>query len=443
MRRHRFTSFVFCVVLSTCALSQAQGPAPEVLTIVDRLPGDSMIAWHTESQDLAATWDEFLGTIERFLPEEQKAVMQVEMKKMDEVLGLSLRDDLLALVGPAAGGSIAFPPIDTIAGMFMAGQSQGVQLATSRIGVVLQVRDRERLNRSLQHLFELGGGEMRQEAELMRVTFKPDPADPELEINAYFGFKGDFLAVGLGSDWVRSALRGQPEGQRLGDGADYIEVLSALDSDPELVAYFNLPRLQEALRRSQMAQGFAASDPETAPIFEAMLDPRYAETGVGYSTKRVGNGVRRTTFGPAWMGGAMQTGIIAAIAIPNLQMAIEKGRQKRTMADLRTLGTCMEAYAIDNAVYPSTGGEWQDISVIEEVFSPVYLNSMPAADGWNRTFRVKSTEREYWIVSTGQDGELATDWSAVAEGQEYTEENDDLVYSNGAFLSRPADTDLK
>ena len=40
-------------------------------------------------------------------------------------------------------------------------------------------------------------------------------------------------------------------------------------------------------------------------------------------------------------------GIIAAIAIPNLLNAIDRGKQKRTMADLRTLGTAIESYAID------------------------------------------------------------------------------------------------
>ena len=32
-------------------------------------------------------------------------------------------------------------------------------------------------------------------------------------------------------------------------------------------------------------------------------------------------------------------GVIAAISIPNLLAAIDKGKQKRTMADLRTVGT--------------------------------------------------------------------------------------------------------
>ena len=46
-------------------------------------------------------------------------------------------------------------------------------------------------------------------------------------------------------------------------------------------------------------------------------------------------------------------GIIAAIAIPNLLNAINRGRQKRTMADIRTIGTAIEAYAVDHASYPT------------------------------------------------------------------------------------------
>ena len=44
--------------------------------------------------------------------------------------------------------------------------------------------------------------------------------------------------------------------------------------------------------------------------------------------------------------------IIAAIAIPNLLNAIDRGKQKRTMADIRSLGTAVETYSIDNNDYP-------------------------------------------------------------------------------------------
>ena len=44
-------------------------------------------------------------------------------------------------------------------------------------------------------------------------------------------------------------------------------------------------------------------------------------------------------------------GIIAAIAIPNLLNAIDRSKQKRTMADMRSVGTAVEEYAIDNNFY--------------------------------------------------------------------------------------------
>src|SRR5207245_4089012 len=46
-------------------------------------------------------------------------------------------------------------------------------------------------------------------------------------------------------------------------------------------------------------------------------------------------------------------GIIAAIAIPNLLNAIDRSKQKRTMADMRSVGTACEEYSIDsNNFYP-------------------------------------------------------------------------------------------
>ena len=47
-------------------------------------------------------------------------------------------------------------------------------------------------------------------------------------------------------------------------------------------------------------------------------------------------------------------GIIVAIAIPNLLNAIQRAKQKRTMADMRAIGTAAEAYAVDNNRYPAS-----------------------------------------------------------------------------------------
>ena len=46
-------------------------------------------------------------------------------------------------------------------------------------------------------------------------------------------------------------------------------------------------------------------------------------------------------------------GILAAIAIPNLLNAVQRGKQKRSMSDMRALATAVEAYAVDNNSYPA------------------------------------------------------------------------------------------
>jgi general secretion pathway protein G len=435
MKRSVFALLVGFVAFGFCLPAMAQKATTESPDIIGRLAKDPLIAWSANSQDLAATWDEIIGTIRRFLPEADRAGFDEGLAEMDQKLGLSLRDDLLALIGPDIGGTLDLPPVDSVVGMFMVDPAEGTQGAVGGIGIVTRVRNRERLNRTLHHLIELAGAELQQEAELMVLTIHPEPSEPEMELRAYYGFKGDHLAFGFSPDWVRTALKGHPAGQQLGEGADYREVMAALDAEPEIMMYINLPKLQEMLRSSQMLQAGLQSEPEAAQIAEVLLDPTFARTGVGYTAVRVGNGVRRTTFGPAWLGGAMQIGMIAAIAIPNMQNAVERGRQKRTMADMRSLATAMEAFAIDNNEYPTTEGAWQDVSVLEDLLSPVYFNEMPTSDGWGHPFQVWSNGVDYWIVSPGRDGEVWTDWSTVTEVEIISSPDDDIAYSNGAFMT--------
>jgi len=48
-------------------------------------------------------------------------------------------------------------------------------------------------------------------------------------------------------------------------------------------------------------------------------------------------------------------GILAAIAIPNLLTAMQRSKQKRTMADMRTIATAWEARATDVNKYNAAG----------------------------------------------------------------------------------------
>ena len=62
-------------------------------------------------------------------------------------------------------------------------------------------------------------------------------------------------------------------------------------------------------------------------------------------------------------------GIIAAIAIPNLLSAVQRGKQKRTMGDMRTLGSAIMAYNIDNSQYPLQPA-LGNISGVEQYLQP-------------------------------------------------------------------------
>ena len=121
-------------------------------------------------------------------------------------------------------------------------------------------------------------------------------------------------------------------------------------------------------------------------------------------------------------------GIIAAIAIPNLLNAIDRGKQKRTMADMRSVGTAVESYAVDSNLYPTAG----DAAALLAVVQPIYIKSMPTKDGWNHDFVVNSATTQYTIYSTGKDGIGSTCTSAQTNTF-----NDEICFINGQFLRYP------
>ena len=121
-------------------------------------------------------------------------------------------------------------------------------------------------------------------------------------------------------------------------------------------------------------------------------------------------------------------GIIAAIAIPNLLNAIDRGKQKRTMADLRSIGTAVESYAVDSNVYPVA----TTAAALALVVEPTYIKNMPETDGWRYTFQVNSSTVEYTLYSFGKDG-TGTDCSSLLTSTFA----DQICFINGQFTRFP------
>ena len=70
-------------------------------------------------------------------------------------------------------------------------------------------------------------------------------------------------------------------------------------------------------------------------------------------------------------------------AIPNLLSAIDKSKQKRSVADMRSIAVGVEAYLIDHSHYPiaSTMANTSSLDPVAMGIQPVYMKSCPLDDG--------------------------------------------------------------
>jgi type II secretion system protein G len=134
-------------------------------------------------------------------------------------------------------------------------------------------------------------------------------------------------------------------------------------------------------------------------------------------------------------------GILAAIAIPNLLNALQRGRQKRTMADMRDLAIAIESYNTDNSSYPPAACQEAGLpnlvgSLSFALLKPTYISVPPTQDGWKNFYEYDSgtaPDFGYDIVSRGRDGVLQG--SPVCGTT--TNFNDDIIYTNGSFIQWP------
>ena len=85
-------------------------------------------------------------------------------------------------------------------------------------------------------------------------------------------------------------------------------------------------------------------------------------------------------------------GIIAAIAIPNLLDAIERSRQKRSTAEVKSLAGAMQQFSTDYGGYPfghdgdpSTTWVFNDAAASPAII-PDYIQAVPSQDGWKQPY---------------------------------------------------------
>lgn len=91
-------------------------------------------------------------------------------------------------------------------------------------------------------------------------------------------------------------------------------------------------------------------------------------------------------------------GIIASMLIPNMLDAMQKVKQKRTMADMRITGTAMFSWLTDQVGAAAAGatstetidlsdyGGVKSASDLRTILVPHYLQEIPFRDGWKKPY---------------------------------------------------------
>lgn len=140
-------------------------------------------------------------------------------------------------------------------------------------------------------------------------------------------------------------------------------------------------------------------------------------------------------------------GIISAIAVPNLLVAIQRAKQRRAMVDMKNIAQAWESRNTEVFRYNAAGASYDgagvatDLADVIAVLSPTYMKTVPMVDPWNNGY-VTYLERglgdplpaqKYAIISGGKDGKVDT----TAIPGPITNYDCDIVYSNGTFLSYP------
>lgn len=138
-------------------------------------------------------------------------------------------------------------------------------------------------------------------------------------------------------------------------------------------------------------------------------------------------------------------GILAAIAIPNLLAAMQRAKQKRTMADMRSIARGWESRQVDLSRYNAAGYTALPVNIDYEDLAyglmPTYMKDLPRLDGWGNPMEYGA---EYgWDAAEGSDryqirsAGLNGAWDASIAPGPTTGFECDIVYADGSFLVYP------
>ena len=74
------------------------------------------------------------------------------------------------------------------------------------------------------------------------------------------------------------------------------------------------------------------------------------------------------------------------------------------MANMRSIGTSIEAFAIANNAVPGPTGGFVVVDWVAPDITPIFIRKLPSTDGWGEPIYFWSDGVDYFLISFGADG---------------------------------------
>jgi general secretion pathway protein G len=431
--------FLSIVLLAPSSPAPAAGDDAGDLRSLAYFPEDAVWAMSSRVASFAAPYDGLLNLLREFAPPGEVEGMLAPLRQWEQAVGVSLRDDLLGVLGGEAAVAVAVDDIDRIGLAVMAGMQTGdldLEKVLGGVLVVVGVQDPDHFDQSLGRLVASLGGQLAADAGGIRsVHLSREGKDLTL---LHYRYHRGFALFGFGAAPLTDAVLRAETGKNLLGAQAYQDVFARLDPGPRSVGFLNLPRAQQLLRGSELVQMAIAENPGVERFFRKYIEQVPWKAGMGWASYEVEGGTLQQSFAPIDMGtfANAYVGMVAAVAVPNFLAAVDAGRQKRTVADIRSIGTALEAYAADHGSYPAGVTEPSPVTDgehgLERLLVPTYLASLPATDGWGNPIVYRSDLEgvTYLLTSYGKDGAPTGTEASTTAGYAA-----DIHFANGIFLA--------
>jgi len=129
-------------------------------------------------------------------------------------------------------------------------------------------------------------------------------------------------------------------------------------------------------------------------------------------------------------------GILVAIAVPNLLDAIDRSKQRATVAEMRLWAIALQEYYAQLSTYPPPGGAAVQVDpTLRDKLVPFTINTLDLDDGWKFRYWYESDlAASYTFRSCGKDGICGLGVTPST----WFNYSLDIIIADGIFINAPS-----